>query len=161
MLGGNDTAIRGIIDGLKCLKNLVKLRGHDPNTTSLLELVCQEANSIVKVAISRGAINERVLWIAQQCNAVLEDMVGVSGKAPMWDQIRCQSLFNLAEIHRQRRRYRICIQLLQQCEVIMDVMDDNDGDPPLEYKPSLYLIRTCLSEMFFLTNDPMGAIEKS
>ena len=64
MLGGPDTAIRGVVDGLKCLKNFVKQRNHDVHTISLLELVTMEANSLVKSAISRGAFNERVSWIA-------------------------------------------------------------------------------------------------
>ena len=160
MLGSAQTSVRGVVDGLKYLRNHHRQNGHEPQFHVLVELVCYEGNNIVKLSITEGNINERIIWICQQVRSLLISLItdNVMDSSSLIG-LRCQSSFNLAEIHRHKRRFRSAVNLLRECENLLN--RDTEDEPDVSGCPSLIVIRTCLAEMLLVVGDPVSGFDVS
>ncbi len=160
MLGAPETTVSGIVDGLKYIRVHHRQHAGEPQFQTLAELVCAASNSVIKDSISEGILNERINWIAHQLRSFF-DGLGQNLLFPpeLLLQLRCQCYFNLAEIFRQKRRFRSSISLLRESENCKLGEIDLGGE--LSDSPSLTVIRTCLAEMLLLIGDPSSAFEKS
>ena len=160
MLSIPETTSRGVIDGIKYIRIHIRQHGTEPHFQTLVELICTDSNSLVKASISDGSISERLIWMAQHTRSLLESAVQYSVlDSQRLMELRCQCSFNLAEIFRQKSRFRSSVTLLKECELILASADVGDSEPP--ECPSLNLIRTCMAEMMLVIGDPSIAFDKS
>jgi hypothetical protein len=164
LLSHPDTHVHGLVGGFRFIKLQDQAFGSDPFLDSLVNHVTREANTFIGKRISHDENSDKIRWIARACLVALECYRDRSAQGRFgleYVDVRCQALFNLAELSRSQGRMIEAGKHLSECEVLLTAR-------PLSHRPlagikvpSIEIVRTCLSEILLLNGESSLAVSKS